>query len=56
MLVRQFNLDHASNYDSYVSITRFPYYQEGGDYWYQSKVELPGYLTDVVFAGYVEVP
>ena len=38
-----------------MSITRHPYYQEGGDYNYQTTVELPGLFQDVVFAGYLEM-
>lgn len=39
-----------------MSITRHCYYQEGGEYQYQTRVELPGYLAEVVFAGYLEFP
>ena len=38
-----------------MSITRHPYYQEGGEYKYETRIELPGFVTEVVFAGYLEI-
>ena len=55
MIIRQFSFDHDSNYDAYVSITRHCYFQEGGDYNYQTTVELPGLFSDIVFVGYLEM-
>jgi len=43
-------------YDAYVSITRHPYYTEGGEYNYSTIIELPGFLTEVVIASYLEFP
>ena len=43
-------------FDAYTCITRHPYFMEGGEYNYQTRIELPGYLTEVVFASYLEVP
>ena len=43
-----------ADFDSYVSITRFCFYNKGGDYNYQQSIELPGFMTEVVFAGYLE--
>lgn len=62
VVVRQFPLDHGSQqsecdaFDAYVSITRHPYFMEGGDYLHFTRVELPGYLTEVVMACYLEIP
>jgi hypothetical protein len=42
VITRQFSFDHHQDYDAYVSITRHCYFQEGGDYNYQTTVELPG--------------
>lgn len=55
MIIRQFELDYSNEYDAYVSITRHCYYQEGGDYNYQTTVELPGVYAGVVFAGFLEI-
>jgi hypothetical protein len=55
VITRQFSFDHHQDYDAYVSITRHCYFQEGGDYNYQTTVELPGLFKDVVFAGYLEM-
>ena len=55
VITRQFSFDHHQDYDAYVSITRHCYFQEGGDYNYQTTVELPGLFQDVVFAGYLEM-
>lgn len=55
MIIRQFSLDYAEDYDAYVSITRQCFYQEGGDYNYQTTVELPGRFSGVVFCGYLEI-
>lgn len=45
-----------SDFDSYVSITRFCFYNKGGAYDYATSVELPGFMSEVVFAGYLEIP
>jgi hypothetical protein len=42
VITRQFSFDHHKDYDAYVSITRHCYFQEGGDYNYQTTEELPG--------------
>lgn len=56
VIIRQLPLSyHDPSYDAYVSITRHCFYQEGGDYNYQTTIDLPGLFTDVVFAGYLEV-
>ena len=55
VIIRQFSFDHRADYDAYVSITRHCYFQEGGDYNYQTTVELPGLFSDVVFCGYLEI-
>jgi hypothetical protein len=38
-----------------VSITRHCFYQEGGDYNYQTTIDLPGLFSDIVFVGYLEM-
>ena len=55
MIIRQFELDYSIEYDAYVSITRHCYFEEGGDYNYQTTIELPGLYAGVVFAGYLEI-
>ena len=47
-------MDHSESFDAYVLITRLCYFMEGGDCNYQTKVELPGLLSEIVFAGYLE--
>ncbi len=49
-------LDYSNEFDAYVTIMRLPYFYEGGEWNYQTTVELPGYLSEVVFAGYLEIP
>jgi hypothetical protein len=49
-------MDKFSDFDSYVSISRFCFYNKGGDYKYATSIELPGFMTEVVFAAYVEIP
>ena len=49
-------MDLYSDFDSYVSITRFCFFNKGGDYNYQQSIELPGFMSEVVFAGYLEIP
>jgi hypothetical protein len=55
VIIRQFSLDYKADYDAYVSITRHPYYLEGGDYSYQTTIELPGLFAGVSFCGYLEI-
>jgi hypothetical protein len=55
VIIRQFPLDYHPLYDGYVSITRHCYYQEGGDYNYNTVIELPGLFQEVIFAGYLEI-
>jgi DUF438 domain-containing protein len=38
-----------------VSITRHCFYQDGGDYKYQTTIDLPGLFSDIVFVGYLEM-
>ena len=35
---------------------RFCFFNKGGDYKYRQSVELPGFMSEVVFAGYLEIP
>lgn len=56
VVTRQFELDKFSDFDSYVSIARFCFYNKGGDYNYATSIELPGFMTECVFAAYVEIP
>jgi hypothetical protein len=49
-------LDAYGDFDTYVSITRFCFFNKGGDYNYAQSIELPGFMTEVVFAGYLEIP
>ena len=56
VVTRQLEQDKFSDFDSYVSITRFCFYNKGGDYNYAQSIELPGFMTEVVFAGFLEIP
>ena len=56
VVTRQLDMDKYADFDSYVSITRFCFYNKGGDYKYAQSIELPGFMTEVVFAGYLEIP
>ena len=49
VVVRQLPLAHSDDYDAYVTVQRFPF---GGcnDASIQTTVELPGFLSEVVFA------
>jgi hypothetical protein len=49
-------MDQFADFDSYISITRFCFYNKGGDYNYAQSIELPGFMSEVVFAGYLEIP
>jgi len=53
---RQLEPDLYQDFDCYVSITRFCFYNKGGDCAYKQSIELPGFMSDVVFAGYLEIP
>lgn len=35
---------------------RFCFYDKGGEYNYKQSLELPGFMSEVVFAGYLEIP
>jgi hypothetical protein len=53
--VRQFDLTQFEGFDSIVSITRFCYPGEqdtGSD---RCEIQLPGRISDVVFAGHLEI-
>lgn len=56
VVTRQLEMDQYADFDSYVSITRFCFYNKGGDYNYKQSIELPGFMSEVVFAGYLEIP
>lgn len=56
VVTRQLEPDLYQDFDSYVSITRFCFYNKGGDYDYKQSIELPGFMSEVVFAGYLEIP
>jgi hypothetical protein len=56
VVTRQLPLDAYGDFDTYVSITRFCFFNKGGDYNYAQSIELPGFMTEVVFAGYLEIP
>ena len=56
VVTRQLEMDQYADFDSYVSITRYCFYNKGGDYNYKTSIELPGFMTEVVFAGYLEIP
>jgi len=56
VVTRQFEIDKFSDFDSYVAITRYCFYNKGGEYKYPTSIELPGFMTEVVFAGYLEIP
>lgn len=49
-------MDQYADFDSYVSITRYCFYNKGGEYNYKQSIELPGFISEVVFAGYLEIP
>ena len=49
-------MDAYGDFDTYVCITRFCFFNKGGDYNYQQSIELPGFMSEVVFAGYLEIP
>jgi hypothetical protein len=49
-------LDAYGDFDTYISIQRYCFFNKGGDYNYATSVELPGFMTEVVFAGYLEIP
>jgi hypothetical protein len=49
-------MDLYEDFDSYVSISRFCFYNKGGAYNYSTSVELPGFMSSVEFAGYLEIP
>jgi len=55
-VVRQFDHDLFSDFDAYTMITRMVYWTDGGDYNYGVQLVLPGEITEVVFAAYLEVP
>ena len=56
VVTRTLEADLFGDFDSYVSISRFCFYNKGGDYNYATSVELPGFMSEVVFAGYLEIP
>lgn len=56
VVVRQFALDYKEEYDAYVSITRFNYYNKQSTENSKPQIELPGQLVDVVFACYLDIP
>lgn len=56
VVTRQLPLDIYSDFDTYVSITRFCFFNKGGEYTYAQSIELPGFMSEVVFAGYLEIP
>ena len=56
VVTRQLEHDLFPDFDTYVSITRFCFYNKGGDYKYTTSIELPGFMSEVVFAGYLEIP
>jgi len=56
VVTRQLEQDQFPDFDAYVSITRFCFYNKGGDYKYSTSIELPGFMSEVVFAGYLEIP
>ena len=35
---------------------RFCFFNKGGDYNYRTSIELPGFMSEAVFAGYLEIP
>jgi len=49
-------MDTYSDFDAYLSITRFCFFNKGGAYDYKTSIELPGFMSEVVFAGYTEIP
>mmetsp|Transcript_6363 Transcript_6363/g.4531 ORF Transcript_6363/g.4531 Transcript_6363/m.4531 type:complete len:88 (+) Transcript_6363:2485-2748(+) len=55
VVVRQIELDMDSSFDCYVSITRQCYYEHDGDHHYKTNVELPGFVSEVLFAGWLEI-
>ena len=56
VITRQLPQDTFPEFDAYVSITRFCFYQKGGAYDYSQSIELPGFLAEVLFCGYLEIP
>lgn len=56
MVTRVLEADLFADFDAYVSISRFCYYNKGGDYNYSTSIELPGFMSEVIFAGYLEIP
>lgn len=56
VVTRQLPLDLYSDFDAYVAISRYCFYNKGGEYLYKTSIELPGFLSEVVFAGYLEIP
>lgn len=56
VVTRQLELDKYADFDSFISITRFCFYDKGGAHNYAQSIELPGFMSEVVFAGYLEIP
>lgn len=56
IVTRQIEPDLYQDFDCYVFIMRFCFYNKGGDYNYEQTIELPGFMSEVVFAGYLEIP
>jgi len=56
MVIRQLEPDIYQDFDCYVFIMRFCFYDKGGEYNYKQSLELPGFMSEVVFAGYLEIP
>lgn len=56
VVTRQLEMDKYADFDSYISITRFCFYNKGGDVNYKQSIELPGFMGEVMFAGFLEIP
>lgn len=56
VVTRTFEQDAFADFDSYVSIQRFCFFNKGGDYNYKTSIEVPGFVSEVVFAAYLETP
>ena len=56
IVTRQIEPDIYQDFDCYMFIMRFCFFNKGGEYNYSQSIELPGFMSEVVFAGYLEIP
>lgn len=56
VVTRQFSLDYTDQYDAYVLISRFNFYNNNKPEYNKAFIELPGDLCEVVMASFLDIP